>query len=73
MVSLAQIDPDSTPGNDSILSLFAAGNPPRGLTNLDLTYLHALYAMDTMMMPYTQRGIFSHRMVRELGELEDSE
>jgi hypothetical protein len=69
MVSLAQIDPDGAPGANSILSLFTATTPPSGLTDLDLTYLHALYAMDTMMMPNTQRGIFSHRMVRELGEL----
>lgn len=69
MVSLAQIDPDGAPGNNSILSLFTASTPPGGLTEVDLTYLHALYAMDTMMMPDIQRGIFSHRMVRELGEL----
>lgn len=73
MVSLAQIDPDGTPGNNSILSLFTASTPPGGLTDLDLTYLHGLYGMDTMMMPATQRGIFSHRMVRELGELNAEE
>ncbi len=73
MVSLAQIEPDGAPGNNSILSLFTATTPPPGLTDLDLTYLHALYEMDTMMMPFIQRGIFSHRMVRELGELNAEE
>jgi hypothetical protein len=69
MVSLAQVDPDSVPGQDSILSLFNSSTPPPGLTELDLAYLRALYDMNTMMTPYAQRGIFSGQMVRELEAL----
>lgn len=70
MVALAQVDPRGLPsGYDSILNLFTADAPAPGLTEMDLTYLHALYEMDTMMLPHVQRGIFSNRMVRELDEL----
>ena len=69
MVSLAQVKPDGAPaGYDSILNLFGAGQPPAGLTTMDRTYLHALYEMDTMIMPRMQRSGFASRMVRELGD-----
>jgi hypothetical protein len=74
MVSLSQVDPDAQPsGYDSILNLFSADNPPPGMTDMDRTYLRALYEMDTMMMPYTQRGIFSNTMVRNRSKSEGEE
>lgn len=71
MVSLAQVDPEGAPGQDSILGLFNSSTPPAGLTELDRTYLRALYDMNTMTMPSTQRGILSNQMVRERGELNE--
>jgi hypothetical protein len=72
MVSLAQIDPNGKPsGYDSILNLFSADTPPLGMTDMDRTYLRALYEMDTMMLPHTQRGVFSSQMVRALRKIED--
>src|SRR5690606_37081377 len=71
MVSLAQIDPDARPSAyDSILNLFSADNPPPGMTDMDRIYLRALYAMDTMMLPHTQHGVFSNRMVSVLREMQ---
>lgn len=65
MVTLAQINPNGRPAEtNSILSLFSATKAPGGLTDLDMIYLRSLYEMDTMMQPYTQRGVFSHMMVR---------
>ena len=72
MVSLAQVDPNGRPsGYDSILNLFSTDTPPRGMTDMDRTYLRALYEMDTMLLPHMQRGVFSNRMVRELREMEN--
>jgi len=72
MVSLAQINPDARPsGYDSILNLFSADNPPRGMTDMDRAFLRALYEMDTMVLPYTQRGTFSNTMVRVLRDMEN--
>jgi hypothetical protein len=74
MVSLAQVDSNARPsGYDSILNLFSAGNPPRGMTDMDRTYLRALYEMDTLTLPYTQRGVFSNMMVRVLRKMENEE
>ena len=67
MVSLAQVKPDGAPaGHDSILNLFGTGQRPPGMTDMDRTYLRALYDMDTMLLPRVQRGIFASRMVREI-------
>jgi hypothetical protein len=67
MVALAQVKPDGQPaGYASILNLFRDDSPPRGMTEIDRTYLQALYAMDTMVMPHIQRGLFAERMMREL-------
>lgn len=71
MVSLAQIDPDARPsGYDSILNLFSADKAPPGMTDMDRIYLRALYALDTMTLPHTQRGVFSSEMVRVLREMQ---
>jgi hypothetical protein len=71
MVSLAQIEPGAQSTNhDSILNLFSAEKPPLAMTDMDRTYLRALYEMDTMMLPHTQRGVFSSMMVRVQRELE---
>ena len=40
---------------------------------MDRTYLRALYEMDTMMLPHTQRGVFANRMVRALLKMDDAE
>ncbi|HHX82838.1 MAG TPA: hypothetical protein GX696_07650 [Pseudomonadaceae bacterium] len=72
MVTLAQINPNGRPaGTDSILSLFSAAEPPGSLTELDRIYLRSLYEMDTMMLPYTQRGVFSNMMVRVHNRMEE--
>jgi hypothetical protein len=72
MVSLAQVKPDGAPaGYDSILNLFSDGNRPAGMTDMDRTYLRALYEMDTMMLPRIQRGVFASTMLRELREGDD--
>ena len=64
MVSLAQVNPDALPsGYDSILNLFNADRAPEGLTDMDRTYLQALYEIDTMMVPHAQRGMLAGRMV----------
>lgn len=72
MVSLAQVRPMEGPVSyDSILNLFHGPNPPRGLTDMDRQYLTALYRIDTLTMPHTQRGILANQMLREnrgLGE-----
>lgn len=74
MVSLAQIDSNSRPsGYDSILNLFRADNPPRGMTDMDRTYLRALYDMDTMMLPHTQRGVFANKMVRVILKMDEED
>jgi hypothetical protein len=64
MVSLAQIDPKAVPSSDSILNLFNAASPAGGLTDMDRTYLHALYDIDTMMLPQAQRGMLANTMMR---------
>lgn len=72
MVSLAQINPDSAPSNyQSILNLFTADNPPLEMTDMDRIYLRSLYEIDTRMMPYTQRGVLSNRMVLVQRKLEE--
>ncbi len=53
----------------SAILLLAASLPATASS----TYLRALYEMDTMMLPHTQRGLFSSRMVRERGELAEGE
>jgi hypothetical protein len=69
MVALAQIDPDRAPsGYDSILNLFSAGNQADGLTEMDLSYLRALYDLDTMRVPDAQRGSLASRMARRMQE-----
>ena len=74
MVSLAQVDPNALPADyDSILNLFNVETPPRGMKDMDRTYLRALYEMDTMLLPDTQRGILSNKMVREQREGEGEE
>jgi len=66
MVSLAQVDPGGVPANyNSILNLFNAANPAGGLTELDRTYLQALYRMDTRRMPRMQRSLLASTMVLE--------
>lgn len=71
MVSLAQIEPGAQPDNhDSILNLFSAEKPPLAMTDMDRSYLRALYEMDTMMLPHTQRGVFTSMMVRVQREME---
>jgi hypothetical protein len=70
MVGLAQIDPDGQPtGYDSILNLFNAGSSPKVMSEMDRTYLQALYTMDLMTFPHAQRGILSSRMIRTLREM----
>lgn len=65
MVSLAQVNPNAQPsGYDSILNLFSDDTPPLRMTDMDHIYLRSLYEMDTMMLPHTQRGVFSSMMVR---------
>lgn len=65
MVSLAQVDPKGLPANhDSILNLFSASSPAGGMTELDRSYLRALYRMDTMLMPSVQRGVLASEMLR---------
>jgi hypothetical protein len=66
MISLAQVKPDGAPADyDSILNLFRTDNPPPRLTDMDLTYLRALYAMDTTLMPQAQRRVFANEMLDE--------
>ncbi|MES2626695.1 MAG: hypothetical protein V4628_15520 [Pseudomonadota bacterium] len=66
MVSLAQVDPKGVPANyNSILNLFKTTNPAKGLTELDWTYLRALYAMDTRRTPRMQRSLLASTMVLE--------
>jgi hypothetical protein len=65
MVALAQVDPAGAPASyDSILNLFNSGNPPASMTEMDRSYLSALYKMDTMMMPRMQRGLLANTMGR---------
>jgi hypothetical protein len=65
MVSLAQVKPGGKPANhDSILNLFGENNPP-SMSAMDLSYLRALYEIDTMMIPRAQRGIIATRMMRD--------
>lgn len=64
MVSLAQIDPESAPAQDSILNLFHASTPVSGMTDMDRSYLQALYQMDLMLLPKYQRGGLANRMLR---------
>jgi hypothetical protein len=71
MVSLAQIDPHGLPASDTILNLFTAERPPGGLTDIDRNYLHALYSIDTMIVPRAQRGMLARAMVR--ARLSDAE
>jgi hypothetical protein len=40
------------------------------MTDMDRIYLRALCEMDTMMLPHTQRGVFSSTMVRVQREME---
>lgn len=72
MVSLAQVKPQQGPVSyDSILNLFHAPNPPRGLTDMDRHYLNALYRMDMQTMPHIQRGILANQMLRESRKQDD--
>ncbi|MEY4640739.1 MAG: hypothetical protein RLZZ227_733 [Pseudomonadota bacterium] len=69
LVALTQVNPGSAPaGYDSILNLFSADKPPPAMTDMDHSYLTALYSIDTMMMPHIQRGMLANRMMRELQE-----
>ncbi len=66
MVSLAQVNPDGLPSSyNSILNLFSTPTPATGLTDMDLTYLRALYKMDTRRMPKMQRSLLANTMVLE--------
>lgn len=66
MVSLAQIDPNgASAGFDSILNLFDGASSASSLTELDRTYLHALYRLNTRLKPAAQRGTLASTMVRE--------
>jgi hypothetical protein len=65
MVSLAQVQPGGIPANhDSILNLFGAGNPP-SMSALDLSYLRALYRIDTMTVSRAQRGMIATMMMHD--------
>lgn len=71
MVSLAQVKPGSRPSNhDSILNLFSEANPP-AISDMDMVYLKALYSMDTMIRPRTQRGMLASWMIRTQREMEE--
>src|SRR5690606_6922122 len=71
MVSLAQVKPGGRPANhDSILNLFSEANPP-AISDMDLVYLKALYSMDTMIRPRTQRGMLASWMIRTQREMEE--
>ena len=74
MVSLAQVDPDGLPsGYNSILNLFNTPNPPARMTEMDRSYLQALYSMDTRRMPKLQRSLLANTMVREQDKLNEEE
>jgi hypothetical protein len=67
MVSLAQVQPGGKPSNhDSILNLFGESNPP-SISAMDLSYLRALYEIDTMTVPQAQRGMIASRMMSDEG------
>jgi hypothetical protein len=67
LVSLAQISPWTNPaGFDSILNLFSNPAAYSGLTDWDVSYLHALYAFDQERDARMQRNlIVSEIMKRE--------
>jgi hypothetical protein len=74
LVALAQVDPTGVAaGYDSILNLFSATNPPPEMTDMDRSYLKALYSIDTMMMPHIQRGMLANRMLREQATMKEEE
>lgn len=74
MVSLAQVDPGGVPSNyNSILNLFKTTNAAARLTELDRSYLRALYRMDTRRMPGMQRGLLASTMVLEQDRMEETE
>lgn len=74
MVSLAQINPQRSPSSySSILNLFDNPASASGLTEMDRTYLHALYKMDTRRMPQLQRSLLANTMVLEQDKLAKQE
>ncbi|HEX6996246.1 MAG TPA: hypothetical protein VF339_19105 [Gammaproteobacteria bacterium] len=65
VVSLAQIDPQTDPSAfDSILNLFSNPAAYSGLTDWDLSFIHALYAFDQEREPWAQRSEIASRIAR---------
>jgi hypothetical protein len=65
LVSLAQVDLEAQPkAFDSILNLFSNPAAYSGLTDWDLTYVHALYSYDQEREVELQRNGIVERMVR---------
>lgn len=74
MVSLAKVNPTGVPAShNSILNLFRGGSPATGLTDMDRSYLRALYTMDTRRMPRMQRSLLASTMVRRQDDMAEEE
>ena len=66
LVAFAEIrNLDATP-DGSILGMFAAGTPPRGLTPQDTAFLRALYRIPLDREAMRHRGQLVHEITREL-------
>jgi len=65
VVSLAQINPKTDPSAfDSILNLFTNPAAYSGLTDWDLSFIHALYTLDQERAPWAQRSDLASRIAR---------
>jgi hypothetical protein len=72
LVSLAQIDPDTSPTDfDSILNLFSNPAAYSGLTDWDRSYVRALYEFNQERLPHLQANQIVSRIVQQ--ELETAE
>jgi hypothetical protein len=68
LVSLAQVDLQAHPtAFDSILNLFSNPAAYSGLTDWDLTYVHALYSFDQERVVRAQKSALIGQMVRQEG------
>jgi len=66
LVSLAQIDPDTSPADfDSILNLFSNPAAYSGLTDWDRSYVRALYEFNQERLPHLQANQIVSRIVQQ--------